>query len=139
MPPSALLFPVFVQVLLTFMLMFFMGRARTRFLKASNTHLSKIALREQEPYPVAVRQIANAYHNQLELPILFYAVTLFAIILNRVDITLVAMAWAFVTLRVVHAVIHATSNKVRQRAIVFALGALVLFLMWVWLAVKAAL
>lgn len=135
MPNSYMLYPVLIQVALTFLLLGAMGRARVRYLKASRTHPQKVALGENL-FPPDVVKIANAFHNQLELPILFYAVSLFAIVLNQADWILFALGLGFAISRVVHAWSHAGSNWVPTRAAIYSFGALFLLLMWVWLAVK---
>jgi hypothetical protein len=133
--PNLMFGAVLAQVLLTFVLMTMMGRRRVRFLRESKTPFSAMALGERV-YPAEVQKAANAFHNQLELPILFYAACLFALQYGAIDRVFVALAWAFVTLRVVHAIEHAGRNHVRIRAQIFALGALALCLMWGWLAFR---
>ena len=46
------------------------------------------------------------------------------------------MAWIFVLARLAHAYIHTTSNHVPTRFNVFAVGVLVLLLMWIIFAVR---
>ena len=76
-------------------------------------------------------QIANAYHNQLELPVLFYVVMLLALITKTLDVDLYVLAWMFVLARYPHAYIHVTSNRLDRRTGVFGVGAMALLLMWV--------
>lgn len=135
MSPSLLFFPVFVQIMLTFTLLVAMGRARGRFLKETKTNPAKISL-GQDLWPPEVKQVANCFHNQLELPILFYAAILFGIALNKADGVILALGWIFAISRILHAIIHTGSNYVPRRAAVYAAGALSLFLMWIWLFVK---
>ena len=76
-------------------------------------------------------QIGNAFHNQLELPVLFYVVTLLALITETLDVTLYVLSWMFVLARYLHAYIHVTSNRLDRRTGVFGVGAIALLLMWV--------
>ena len=46
------------------------------------------------------------------------------------------LSWIFVLARIAHAYIHTTSNHVPTRFNVFAVGVLVLLIMWIWIAVK---
>ena len=48
----------------------------------------------------------------------------------------VVMAWIFVLSRLAHAYIHTTSNHVPTRFRAFAVGMLVLLLMWIIFAVR---
>ena len=90
----------------------------------------QIALREPN-WPLRVLQIGNAFHNQLELPVLFYVVTLLALITETLDVTLYVLSWMFVLARYLHAYIHVTSNRLDRRTGVFGVGAIALLLMWV--------
>lgn len=135
MQPTAIFYPVFVQVALTFALQMWMGRERVGSLRRGEVKVPDIAL-GQRAWPTRATQVANAFHNQLELPLLFYVLVAFALITSRVDGPLVVMAWLFVGLRLVHAYIHTTHSSVRHRFFVFALSSLVLMAMWVYFAAK---
>ena len=67
---------------------------------------------------------------QLELPLLFYVLTILAWDTHHAGTIFVALAWVFVILRVIQAVIHVTDNHVRRRGLAFILGAIVLAIMW---------
>jgi len=58
--------------------------------------------------------LPTAYHNQLELPVLFYVLTILVIITRHADFLFVVLAWVFVLLRVAHAAVHVTSNHLGQ-------------------------
>jgi hypothetical protein len=90
-------------------------------------------------WPEDAEKRAHNQRNQFELPVLFYAVATFALILAAVDLTLVVLAWAFVASRVVHAAIHIGPNKVRWRGPAFILGFLIVTAMWVKLFIDVAL
>jgi hypothetical protein len=129
MLPSAILAPVFAQVLLTFALMFWMGARRWGDITSKRVKAREIALREPG-WPEPTRQVANAFSNQFELPVLFYVLVGFAMATRHTDYLFVAMSWAFVVTRYLHAVEHTTSNVVRRRGGIYALGALILAAMW---------
>ena len=126
---QAVLLPLFVEVVLTFVLLYWTAYLRTSALQAGEVRLGDIALR-QPNWPVRATQVANAFHNQLELPILFYVLTILAWITRHADLLFVLMAWIFVASRLVQAYIHVTDNDVRQRGLAFIVGAIVLTLMW---------
>ena len=89
-------------------------------------------MRLREPnWPPRVLQIANAFHNQLELPVLFYIVMLLAMSTKTLDVVFYVLAWMFVLARIVHAYVHVTSNRLDRRTGVFGVGAIALLLMWV--------
>ena len=126
---QAVLLPLFVEVALTFVLLYWMAYRRTGALQAGEVGLGDIALREPN-WPARATQVGNAFHNQLELPVLFYVLTILAWISRHADLLFVVMAWLFVVLRVAQAYIHVTHNNVRQRGLAFIVGAIVLTLMW---------
>lgn len=138
MSVSALLAPLFVQVFLTFLLMYRMALARVGSLRRREVGIGQVAL-GNEAWPERVKQISNSFHNQLELPLLFYVLVALVLITRQTDVVLVALAWAFVALRAVHAFIHTTSNRVTRRFYVFAAGSLVLLAMWAYFAARILL
>ena len=135
---QAVLLPLFVQVLLTFALLFWMERVRVGAIRRGEVQLRDIALREQN-WGKRETQVANAYHNQLELPLLFYVLTILAWITKQADLLFVVLAWVFVVLRLLHATIHVTSNQVRRRYAAFAAGVIVLVIMWIIFIVRILL
>jgi hypothetical protein len=126
---QAVLLPLFVEVVLTFVLLFWMARVRTAAFKSGAVEPRHIALREPN-WPPRATQIANAFHNQLEVPILFYVLTILAWVTRHADLAFVVMAWIFVASRLVHAFIHTTDNVVLRRGLAYIVGVLVLALMW---------
>ena len=135
MPVQAILAPLFVQVALTFALLVWMGAARIAAVRHGETRVRDIAL-GQSNWPPRIQQISNCYHNQFQLPMLFYVLVVLAYILHKADYLFIIMAWVFVALRIVHAAIHTTSNHVGHRFQAFAAGAVILLLMWVAFAVR---
>ena len=82
---------------------------------------------------VLVRSAASSDNlmNQFEMPVLFYAAVLLALILMWQDPLLVVFCWAFVTARLVHALIHTTYNAVVHRFVAYALSSVFLAAIWV--------
>ena len=138
MTPQAVLAPVFVQVLLTFVLLLWTGRVRFAAARAGAVRLKDISLGERS-WPAPVQQVSNAFANQFELPVLFYVLTGFALATGKADLLFVGLAWLFVLTRLVHAGIYATSNVVIRRFQAFLAGAIVLMAMWGIFAVKILL
>ena len=70
---------------------------------------------------------------------LFYVLTILAIITKHADLLFVVMAWIFVLSRLAHAYVHVTSNNLRVRGAFFGIGALVLAIMWLIFIVRIML
>ena len=124
------LLPLFVQVGLTFFLLFWMGTVRVGALRRREVAMADVALR-QPSWPERPTRIANAFHNQLELPLLFYVLVILALFTRKADTFFVVLAWMFVTARLVHAAIHVSGNDVRRRFFAFLVGAIILLIMWI--------
>lgn len=129
------LLPVFVQVALTFALMTWMASVRTASIKRGEIKIRDIALR-QPAWSAKATQISNCYDSQFQIPLLFYVLVILAWATKQADLIFVVMAWIFVLSRLAHAYIHTTSNHVPTRFNIFAVGVLVLLLMWIIFAVR---
>jgi hypothetical protein len=126
---QAVLLPLFVEVILTFVLMLRMGALRRADYNSGAIKADDVALREPR-WPARTTQAANAFANQFELPVLFYVLTILAWVTRHAGIVFVVLAWVFVICRVLQAYVHVTSNVVRYRSLFFSVGAVVLMIMW---------
>jgi hypothetical protein len=123
------LLPVFAQVILTFVVAYMLAFQRVTLVRAGALRGKKISLREPN-WPDRVRQIENSYLNQFEMPVLFYVLMILLLITRQADFILMTLAWIFVALRIVHAYVHLTSNRLSARGPIFILGVIVLTIMW---------
>src|ERR1700730_1898804 len=135
MTVQEILAPLFVLVALTFVLLVWMGAVRFAAVRRGEVRGKDIAL-GQSNWPPRVQQISKCCHNQFQLPVLYYVLTILALFVRKADLLFVVMAWIFVLLRIVHAAIHVTSNRVGHRFLAFAAGMIVLLLMWIIFAVR---
>lgn len=134
---TGILYPVFVQVAFTFVLFFMMGFERFKAYKAGTVKRGENA--GQKPiWPERAGVVSNAFHNQLELPMLFYAAVAFTMLAGGADHIAVALAWVFAVSRLVHGAIHVTYNNVPHRFLAYLVGAVFLLLLWVKLFLHVA-
>lgn len=133
-----ILAPLFVQVLLTFAVMLGMMYHRTSALRSGQTRIERIANREPN-WPSRATYFGNAFSNQFELPVLFYVLTILAMATRHADLLFVLLAWVFVTLRVLQALSHVTTNHVPTRGALYGASALVLLIMWIIFIVRIML
>ena len=138
MSVPTILAPLFVQVLLTLALMLGMMVFRGKALKGGETRLESIAMREPN-WPRQAALFANCFGNQFELPVLFYVLTILSMMTRHADLLFVLLAWVFVALRVLQALVHVTINDVRFRGGFYGAGAIVLLVMWLIFIVKIML
>ncbi len=120
----ALLTPVFVLILWTFTIFLIVSYGRTRFMKdpqdAAHTKDLKGTL------PAWVERAADNYNHLFEQPVAFYAVTLAIALINSIDPLMMKLAWAFVTLRIIHSLVQLTFNLVLVRFMIFLIGWLII-------------
>lgn len=135
----AILYPVFVQVFLTLGVLALLAVARARAVRTMDRQRGNpdLALGRAQWPEDAIKRAAN-FRNQFELPVLFYAAVAFALLTRGADLPMIVLAWLFVLTRVIHAAIHVGPNKVRWRTPAYALGFLILVIMWVKLALHVS-
>jgi len=134
----AILLPLFVEVILTFVLLLWLGHLRGKDIRSGATRLSQIALREPN-WPPRTLQAAYSFSNQFELPVLFYVLTILEIITRHADFVFVVLAWIFAAMRLGQAYVHITSNAVLRRGGFYIAGAFVLMAMWMIFMVRILL
>jgi hypothetical protein len=133
-----ILAPLFVLVLMTFVIGLFLVVVRAPLLTRGEIRPEAISLREPN-WPPRALQVGYSFQNQFELPVLFYVLTILAIISKHADFLFVVMAWIFVLTRLAHAFVHCTSNNLRARGSIFGIGALVLMIMWLIFMIRIML
>jgi hypothetical protein len=138
MSATMIFWPVFVQVILTFVVLVAMGRARAASLRATRKSLDDIAMNRPEDWDKPANTASNAFKNQFEVPVLFFAAIAMALTLKLVDPVLTAFAWLFVLARAVQIAVHLGHNAVAHRGLAYIVGVAAVFAMWVLLAVRVA-
>ncbi|MEW6255127.1 MAG: MAPEG family protein [Pseudomonadota bacterium] len=133
MTPAMILAPTFLLVALSFVLLFRLGPMRLG--AVSRGEVGREGLLDPNAFPESCRQVSNAFSNQFQLPVLFYVLTILALVTRKADILFVILAWVFVASRYVHAFVHVTSNDIKLRFPAYAIGALVLAVMWALFAI----
>jgi hypothetical protein len=130
MPIQIVLLPLFVEVTLTLGLLLWLALKRRRDFKGGAVNPSRVALREPN-WPASTQQVANCFSNQFELPVLFYVLTILEIVTRHADLIFLVLAWVFVLTRLMHALVHTTSNIVMRRGAWYAFGAVALIFAWI--------
>ena len=129
MTTQAVLLPLFVEVILTFLLWVGMATLRTRDFSSGAVRPEEIALREPNWRPRTL-QFAYAFSNQFEIPVLFYVLTILAYVTHLAGLIFVVLAWIFVIFRILHAGVHVTSNIVRLRGAFYGVAVVALAVNW---------
>jgi hypothetical protein len=130
MSVQMILLPLFVEVILTFALLFWLAPLRARDFRSGLVREEDIGLR-QPNWSKPALQVQYSFSNQFELPVLFYVLTILAYVTRHAGTLFVVLAWVFVIFRLLQAYVHVTSNKVRLRGMFFGISALALAIMWI--------
>lgn len=138
MTVAAILAPLFVQVALTFALLFALGSGRVPLVTSGKVRQEDVSL-DDRGYPERLRLISNSVKNQFELPVLFYVLTILAMMTRKADLAFVLMAWVFVVSRIAHAFVHVTARSLSLRGMTYGIGGAILAVMWVIFAVRILL
>jgi hypothetical protein len=85
---------------------------------------------ESDNVPGHVSIPNRAMMNLLELPVLYYVVCLMFFVTNRVDTTVLEVAWAYVGFRLAQTLVHISYNNVIHRLTMFATSNFVLLSLW---------
>lgn len=116
----ALLTPVFVLILWTFIIFLIMAYGRVRFLR--NPQDAAHTKNVKSVGPDWLERTVDNYNHLFEQPVASYAVTLSIAIINNFDPMLIQFAWAFVFTRIMHSMVQVTFNLVVIRFILFVIG-----------------
>ncbi len=120
----ALLTPVFVLILWTFIIFLIMAYGRVRYTKNPQDAAHTNNLRGM--LPNWVERTSDNYNHLFEQPVAFYAITISIALMNNFDPLMIQLAWAFVILRIIHSIVQLTFNTVLIRFGFFAAAWLVI-------------
>lgn len=134
---NTILAPVMALVGWTFVMWLWMYVTRIPAMQVAKINAAKLKQKSDlDPLPVSVKQIADNYNHLHEQPVLFYAVCLVIAVTGGTEMTALALAWAYVAIRIAHSLMQATINFVPARFAIFTLGSIVLFVLWLITALE---
>ena len=127
MDQLALLTPVLVLIIWTFIIFLIMAFGRVSFM--NNPQDAAESKDYRGHLPAWVNRTADNYNHLFEQPVAFYAVTLSIALINNFDSLVVQLAWAYVLIRIIHSFVQLTINIVLVRFFLFASGWLIIAFM----------
>jgi len=135
MTPELIFYPVAVLVFWTMLVLLHLGLSRMQAVRRKEIAPAYFrAYRGDAPERLVI--LERHYRNLLELPLLFYSGALIAYVTGGVDGWILAFAWAFVALRLLHSMSHLGGNRVRIRFRLFLAGFAVLAVFWLGILVR---
>ena len=130
---------MYVMVLLSFAVSLVMMRGRKRAVKSKELPFKYFrSMTGDVAIPEYVAIPSRHFSNLFEVPVLFYAVCLTSMVLELNGPLILGLAWTFVFLRLIQAIIHLTYNNILHRMMVYSAGFVVVLIMWTLLAVWSA-
>ena len=126
-----ILYPMCALAGLTGAVLLLIPLARFRAVAQGAVTARDFALGESARVPEATRIPNRNFMNLLEVPLLFYVVSLSLYVTDTATSTALALAWIYVALRAVHSAIHLTYNHVIHRLAAFATSNFVLVALWI--------
>jgi hypothetical protein len=135
MNPAQIFLPSVAQVFLTYGVLVAMFRKRVGEMKKHRAGMQSIAdpVREAQIFAEAAN-VSDNFENLFEMPVLFFVASLVIFVLSKVDGIYLALTWGYVICRIVHSVVHSTSNIVKYRFYSFFLSAGLLLAIWIRIA-----
>ena len=127
MDQLALLTPVLVLIIWTFIIFLIMAFGRVSFMNNPQDAADSKDYKNQ--LPAWVNRTADNYNHLFEQPVAFYAVTLSIALINSFDSLMVQLAWTYVLIRIIHSFVQLTINIVLVRFFLFASGWLIIAFM----------
>ena len=128
--------PAFAMVVLTVVVTFRMFFERVRQMRAERIPFREIPSGSQMAARFADTRAADNYRNLFEAPVLFYLALVVAAVTGNATGLVIGLAWAYVAIRYLHSYIHCTYNRVRHRLYAFLASNLVLWALWIILAIS---
>jgi hypothetical protein len=127
--------PAIALVVLTFAVSVRLLFVRIGTMRRERIHPQSVATSGAMAARITDTRVADNFRNLFELPVLFYLASLVAAVSGLVTPAVLALAWAFVALRIAHSAIHCTYNKVMHRFYAYIAGWAVLVALWAVIAV----
>lgn len=134
MKQTAIFWPMIGHVLLVFLIYGLLSLRRKAAVMSGSAKISQF--RENQNEPAQSLFVRNAVGNQFELPVLFHIACLSLYVTQSVGTLSLAVAWVFVVSRYAHTAIHVTSNRIRYRQPAFIAGFVMVFVLWILLALQ---
>jgi hypothetical protein len=131
MRQQAIFGPFFATMILTLIVWVYMYVRRIHFISASKINPQDLAVPGHlaRVIPPAVSNPSDNLKNLFEMPVLFYALTLYLFTAGQVDAGYVYAGWIFAAFRVLHSAVHCAFNVVLLRFWLYAISTAALWFM----------
>lgn len=130
-----LVYPMTFFVVYIFLFMGLQYRMRVRAGKSGEMSYKYFFAYDADKFPPSEKVIVwkNHYANTFQVPIMFMIGCVAHMVVGLANLWTLGLAWLFVALRLLHAFEHLGRNSLKRRPMFFALGTLVVVLMYLQL------
>lgn len=113
--------PCLILIITTFLVLITMFRRRIKCIKSGEVKPShfKTYNTDQKESAKTIQAQRN-FANLQEAPPIFYILCLMTYVTGNVNELMIGLSWAFLAFRLIHTIIHTTSNKLPARMLSFA-------------------
>ncbi len=138
MSQTAIFSPFFATISLTLIVWIYMYIRRISFITRSKIAPQDIASPGQlvQISPLSVSNPSDNLKNLFEIPVLFYALTLYLFVTKQVDILYLNAAWIFFGFRTLHSIVHCTFNFVMLRFYLYLFSSIAVWFMAIRLTIN---
>ncbi len=126
-----LVLTVVAEVLLISIIMVIMGRRRFRAARNKEISLGAFRTMDLAGANEGVITASRNFDNQFQMPMLFMFGVVLVLQFQLADVVFVLIGALYVALRLLHSIVHITSNHVRRRFNLFLLSCVVLWAFWI--------
>jgi hypothetical protein len=120
-----------VLALWTGLVLLLTGFRRISAVQRGRIRASAFRMGESAEVPPDVSLPNRNLMNLLEMPLLFYVVSVASYVTRNVDGGVLALTWIYVALRLGHSLVHLTVNRINARLATFALSNFTLMALWI--------
>jgi hypothetical protein len=129
MAQTAIFGPFLAMLGLTLAVWLFMFARRIPFIRSLGDVDLSVPGELARLSPASVSNPSDNLKNLFELPVVFYAISLYLFATGQVDATYVAAGWVFFVFRVLHSAIHCSFNHITLRFGVYFIASVALWFM----------
>lgn len=136
-PGEALIPPMVAQFWLTAVVWLVMVATRNAAVLLGRASVRYFVAYQADVPDERIERPARAFDNLMQVPTLFYVVGLLMLMTRHVDAAQRDLAWTYVALRALHALLFVTLNRVPYRFALWVSSCVVLGLLWYRFAASA--
>ncbi|MEM8863423.1 MAG: MAPEG family protein [Chloroflexota bacterium] len=133
-----MIYAMFGMAALTFAVGGIAVATRIKSIRDGSVEIKYFRVMEGQDVPEFLTRSTRSVNNMFEVPTLFYVVSILFVVQNIESNAALVLAWLFVISRYIHAGIHLTYNDVMHRVLVFWVGIMIVFSMWMLLLFSLA-